>query len=134
VPAQSKTHASVAQDQRGEQADRAGAQHQRRLVEGDSGQIDRADRHRQRLDQRPRPVVDRVGQREQHAFIDHHLTGVGARPAGAEADAVAHRVQAHLFVAGPAERALAALPERKYAHPVARSPPLNAVADGDDPA
>ena len=81
-----------------------------------------------------RLVVDRIRQRKQHAFIDHDLPGVRAGPAGAQTDAVADRVRAHLLVAGPAERALAALPEREHAHPIARTPPMHPFADGDDPA
>ena len=88
---------------------------------------------REGLDQRARPVVHRLREREQHSRIHHDAVGVAARAPGAEADAVGDGGGAHLLGAREAGSALPALRERQHADAIARVPALDALpqlADG----
>ncbi len=75
-----RSPAARPQGDRGEHADRSGAEHDRRIVGTEPGDLDRVDPDRERLGERRIAVVELLGQDEGAARRDDHRLGEGARP------------------------------------------------------
>ena len=119
--------ALLAGDESREQADRPGPDDDGALAGLRLGAAERVDRDRRRLDQGAGAIVHGFREREQHARVDDHALGVGARAPGAEPYAVGHGGAADLLAPAPARGALPALREREDARAIARSPPRHAL-------
>ena len=114
--------------ERRQQADRPRADDDGALAGLRMRAAERVERDGGRLDQRARAIVHGFREGEEHARVDDHALGIGARPPGPEPHAVGDGRAAHLLGAGATRGALAALRERQHhtrspgAQPVTPSP------------